>query len=333
LSAEYVERLQLLPREAFDQAALQTGSIMKILDIRKMPNLPNADAYTALDIRTVVRVSMLRGGQLVGVLSIFTFGETRDLTDDDETLLKGLATQAALAIANARLFDALQHEERMRAELLHRVITAQEDERIRIARELHDETSQSLTTLMLGLAAARKALSDSVQKVEEHLQMTRSVAEGMLEGIHRLIEDLRPSLLDVLGLVPAIAWWGEQRLNPLGIALHLDESGLKGRLPPIMETVLFRIVQEALTNVVRHAQATSVEVRLVHEDSNLILRVADNGLGFDLSRQAQEKSFGLRGMQERVSILGGEFQLKAAPNEGAVITVRIPVAIGEIAHA
>ena len=328
LSTEYIEHLQPLPRGALDQSALQTGSVISISDVRKLADLPDADVYIAMGVRSVVRASMLREGQLIGVLSVFTFGEPRDLTDDDETLLRGLATQAALAIANARLYAALQHEEHARAELLHRVITAQEDERMRIARELHDETSQNITTLMMGLAVARKALADSPQKVEEQLQAARTIAMGMLEGIHRLIEDLRPSLLDVLGLVPAITWLGEQRLNPLGIELHLNESDLGERLPATTETVLFRIVQEALTNVIRHAQATRVDIRLARENGNLLLRIADNGRGFDSSLRFDEKSFGLHGMQERVSILRGTFHLKTEPNQGTVITICIPISNG-----
>jgi signal transduction histidine kinase len=298
--------------------------------------LYNADLYAALNIRTIVGASMLREGQLVGNLIVYTFDEMRHFTEDELALLKGLADQAAQAITNARLHDALQREEHVRANLLHKIITAQEDERKRIARELHDETSQSLTALMVGLDTVHMALTDSTQKAVEHLRTTRSIAEGMLEDIHRLIADLRPSLLDDLGLVPAIAWYGEQRLNPLGIALHLDADGLQDRLPSAMETALFRIVQEAMTNAVRHAHASAVTVRLAHRDSYLTLQVADDGEGFDLqaleSSDLHMKGLGLQGMRERVSILGGEFHLKTGLGQSTVITVRVPMPEGATAH-
>ncbi len=335
LPPEYRERVQPLPRAAYDQFAQRSGSVVVFSDVRNVPDLPDADLYAALDIRTVVGASMLREGQLVGLLNVFTFGEPREFSYDELTLLKGLAAQAALAIANARLYDALQQEERARAGLLHRVITAQEEERMRIARELHDETSQSLTALIVGLDTARLALADSAHKVEERLHATKSIAEGMLENIHRLIQDLRPTLLDDLGLVPAIYWYGEQRLSPLGIVLHLDGEGLPGRLPSAKETVLFRIIQEAMTNVVRHAQASLVDVRLTQEEGYLTLQVTDNGQGFDPSLESSDpraNGFGLRGIQERVSILRGEFHVQTAPGQGTMITVRVPIRQGEFIH-
>jgi signal transduction histidine kinase len=233
--------------------------------------------------------------------------------------------QAARAEA---LVDVLQQQERTRAELLHRAITAQEDERMRIARELHDETSQSLTALIVGLDTARMTLGPGAGRTAEYLQNARQITKHMLEDIRRLISDLRPTLLDDMGLLPAIAWYGEKRLKPAGIALHLDKTALPERLPSEMETVLFRVVQEALTNVVRHAGATVVEVRLAIVDGVLTMQVADNGRGFDLAPNWADsggKGFGLRGMRERVHILGGDLQLQTAAGQGTLISVRVPM--------
>jgi signal transduction histidine kinase len=247
----------------------------------------------------------------------------------DARVQERTAAYEAAAKDNARLYTELQRKEQSRGELLHRVISAQEDERKRIARELHDETSQSLTALMVGLDTVRMASAQDVHKANNRLQASKSIAETLLKNIHRLVADLRPSLLDDLGLVPAIVWYGEQRLKPLGIEFHLDEKGLKDRLTPTVETALFRIVQEAMTNIVRHAQATMVNVRLVREDGHVTLQVSDNGQGFD--PQAFQPSdlhgqgLGLRGMQERASILGGEFQMQTAIGKGTVITIRVPV--------
>lgn len=252
--------------------------------------------------------------------------------DLDARVRERTAAYQAAAQENARLYGELQIKEQLRGELLHRVISVQEDERKRIARELHDETSQGLTALMVGLDTVRMGLAQDVQKANAHLRNCNSIAETLLKNIHRLIADLRPTLLDDLGLVPAIEWYGEQRLKPIGITLQLDQTSLKslkGRLPPSIETALFRIVQEAITNIVRHAQAKVVTVRLARLDKCVILQIADDGQGFEPQLlqlfDPHGKGLGLRGMQERTSILGGEFDLQTAPGRGTIITVRVPL--------
>ena len=247
----------------------------------------------------------------------------------DARVQERTAAYEAAAKDNARLYSELSKKEQIRGELLRRVISAQEDERKRIARELHDETSQSLTALMVGLDTVNIGLAHDAQKAEKHLRSSKSIAETLLKNIHRLVADLRPSLLDDLGLVPAIAWYGEQRLKPLGIDFHMNEEGLKDRLPSSIETALFRIVQEATTNVLRHAQATVVNVRLENKNGYVTLQISDNGRGFDPQTlqpaDLHGQGLGLRGMQERAEILGGEFQLQTALGKGTVITIRVPV--------
>jgi signal transduction histidine kinase len=169
------------------------------------------------------------------------------------------------------------------------------------------------------------------------LQSCRSIAENLLGNIHRLIADLRPTLLDDLGLVPAIAWYGEQRLKPLGIAFRMDEDGVTSRLPPMLETAFFRIAQEAITNAARYAKASSVTVRLGHAYGYVTLEIADDGQGFDPQAldpsQSRGQGLGLRGMQERANILGGELRLEAAPGQGTTIIVCVPVVERELNYA
>ena len=244
------------------------------------------------------------------------------------------AALEAAARENARLYAELSRKEQSRGELLRRVISAQEDERKRIARELHDETSQSLSALMVGTDAAQMAATHDPQKVHAHLTTCRSIAENLLKNIHRLIADLRPSLLDDLGLIPAIGWYGEQRLQPLGIGFHLDEHGFKTRIPPSMETALFRITQEAITNIVRHSHASQVTVQFLRDNGWVTLKICDDGQGFDpLTLQPTEgQGLGLRGMQERTSILGGEFALQTAPGLGTMLTIHVPILKEEVSH-
>ena len=324
----YRNEMAEILHDLFDRLPARLGAPLVIPDALADPNLPRADLFRALNLRTVACVSMRREGKLVGVLKVLTFREPREFTNDELMLLRGLTDQAAQAITNARLYAALRQEEQSRAILLRRTITAQEDERMRIARELHDETSQSITALMVGLDTARIVASSDPPKAREQLETARTIARGMLSSIHGLIADLRPSLLDHRGLLPAIAWYGDQRLKPLGIEFCLEEN-LSGRLSPLVESSLFRIVQEGITNVIRHARATEVIVRLWREKGRLTLQIADNGCGFDgkaLSDSDESgKGLGLRGLQERAAILGGEFDLRTAPGHGTSITIHVPL--------
>ncbi len=327
LPADYGERTRPVRREVFDRYTAQ-GEPLILGREAPAPDWPDAPLYAEMNVHTAIVLRLQHEGQLIGSLSVFAF-EPRVFMSEELILLKGIAAEAALAIANARLYSALQQQERARARLLRQVITAQEDERIRIARELHDETGQSLSALILGLDVAHMILHEDVEKADAHLHDIQEIAEGLLQNTRRLVADLRPSLLDDLGLVPATAWYGEQRLNPLGIELHLKEEGLEMRLPRPMETALFRIVQEAFTNIVRHARATEVSVTWTRRNGTVTLEVADNGVGFNppalRANDLERKGLGLRGMQERVEILGGQFYLQATPGLGTRIVVTAPV--------
>jgi signal transduction histidine kinase len=263
-------------------------------------------------------VPIVAGEELVGYVSVL---------EADPPLNE----QKYSTVEQASIVFALEFvkEEAARTNLIQHVIAAQEEERKRIARELHDETSQALTALMVGLDTTNLALTANPREVASRLSATKSITEGLLKDIQRIITDLRPSLLDDLGLVPAIAWYGEQRLKPLGIVLNLEGNALENRLPSSMETALFRIVQEAITNIIRHAHASVVSVHLDLQDNNLILQIADNGQGFDPqiihSPNSLGKALGLWGIQERIRILEGEFDLQTAPGKGTTITVRVPM--------
>jgi signal transduction histidine kinase len=220
----------------------------------------------------------------------------------------------------------IRQQEQIRADLLHQVIGAQEDERMRISRELHDETSQSLTALLVGLDTIGIAARSDISRIDGHVRDLKSIAEDMLGNIHRLIADLRPSLLDDIGLVEAIEWYGEQRLKPHGIAFQLLEHTLTERLPAPVETVLFRIVQEGLTNIVRHARARSVSIRLLEDQEEITLEISDDGVGFDPQLlempESDGRGLGIRGMRERAMILGGTLELDSAAGSGTTIRVR-----------
>lgn len=224
-----------------------------------------------------------------------------------------------------RLFEELKRKEEMRGELLRKTITAQEDERKRIARELHDELSQTLTALLYSLDSARTA--DPEKAGAAHNLVVRAI-----DNTHRLIYDLRPSVLDDLGLAAAIQWYAEARLKPLGISAHFEWDMGEERLPPELETALFRIAQESMTNVARHSGAENVIISLEHADGTIVLEVEDDGKGFDLQSIDQVKEsgrgLGVLGMKERASLLDGAVEIESNPGSGTRIAVRIPYSGG-----
>jgi signal transduction histidine kinase len=224
--------------------------------------------------------------------------------------------------------DRKQAEE-IRALLLNQVITVQEEERRHIARELHDETAQSLASLLLGLSALQEVRSTKAARAqarELHQITTRALAE-----VRRLAWGLRPSVLDDLGLVTAIERYTEEFARTRGIAVSLETSGLEQpRMPVAVETALFRIVQEALSNVARHAGARTVRVAIRRHEGAVTLGIEDDGHGFDPARPAAPSStirgLGIHSMRERAAVHRGTLTIDAAPGRGTRVAVEIPLA-------
>src|SRR5579862_5355579 len=195
----------------------------------------------------------------------------------------------------------------MTAQILH----AQEEERRRIARELHDETSQALNTLLLSIEMAQESLRTATvpgDSVQTRLEATKQLTAQTLDAIHNLAFDLRPTMLDDLGLVPSLRWYAKRQSETFGVQIMVEADGLDDRLPGQTEVALFRVVQEALTNVAKHANASLARVRLERRDSAVRLIVQDNGAGFDVE-QGHGDRLGLFGIQERVSLLGGSLDV------------------------
>ncbi len=225
--------------------------------------------------------------------------------------------------------QALNEAEHDRRKLLRKLVVAQEEERRQLARELHDETSQALTALVVGLETATTAPAESVQEIKGRLNALKPLATEMLREIQRIILALRPAILDDLGLVQAIDWYAESRLESQGVSVNLETIGVETRLPSEVETVVFRIAQEALNNIARHANAEDVSISLDFRDSLIVLEVEDDGKGFSpeevLARRGDSASFGLMGMQERATLFGGSMQVESQPGEGTRLTATIPV--------
>ncbi len=240
-------------------------------------------------------------------------------------------SRARLMDANRELgllYDALREKEAAQAELLRKVIVAQEEERRRIARELHDETSQALTALNVGLKTTLMAPAETPDDVKRRLMPLKTQAAGMLEEVQRMIRDLRPSVLDDLGLISAIDWYAEVRLKSQGIRVEWEMIGKERRLAPELETTLFRVAQEAVSNIARHAGAENVSIVLGMNENAVTLEIEDDGQGFivaeTLSSTRQADAYGLLGMRERVKLFGGDLIIESEPGQGTRIQARIP---------
>ncbi len=207
------------------------------------------------------------------------------------------------------------------------IINAQERERQRIARELHDETSQVLTSLLISLAVLEESVE--TQEARERIAETRALAHSTLRAIRNLSIDLRPRALDDLGLLPALRWYVKEYQRKCSIEVEFQATGFKERLPAEMETALYRIVQESLTNTAKHANARRVTIMLKEDSNTIYARIADDGRGFDyealLKTPNQELGLGLAGMHERAVLLDGALIIHSAPGQGTTIEVNIPL--------
>ena len=236
----------------------------------------------------------------------------------------------AMTTELARSHEELERKEQMRARLLKQVITAQEDERKRIARELHDETSQALTSLMVGLKLLEQR--SELAEARETLADLRALTGKTLDAVHDLALQLRPSVLDDLGLVPAVERIVGEFRRTHGIRVTFETNLRTGRrLPTSLETALYRITQEALTNVARHAGAHSVSLLLEARRGSVTLIVEDDGRGFDvaswMSEVRDERSLGVFGMRERATLLGGTLTIESAPGGGTTVFVEVPLPV------
>lgn len=217
----------------------------------------------------------------------------------------------------------------VRTRLLEQLMSAQEAEQRRIARELHDETGQALTSLLVGLRTLEEAAS--VDDARGRAGELRRITAQTLAEVRRLARGLRPAVLDELGLVPALEHYAAEYSESHGIAVHVQTQGLEGaRLPSTVETALYRIVQEALTNIAKHAGAGSVSLVIQRRVSWVQAIVADDGCGFDVDAELKGpeswRRLGLHGMQERAALLNGSLTIESAPGDGTTVYARIPVA-------
>lgn len=296
--------------------------------VRSYPDYPRAiPAFVEAGVTSSVAVPIVGGEQCFGALSLVSLSRARSFSERDLAILTALGQQAGIAIANARLYETMRFYARQ-------ISQAQEDERRRIARELHDETIQTLIAVSRRLEAMAATVSTlPVETADPALQQLGRLQELLgdaTRGVRRFVQDLRPPALDHLGLVAALEGTTADLVEKDGLEASLHVQGETRRLAPEEELVLFRIAQEALSNVRRHSGASRVEVELEFLPQRVRMVITDNGHGFSaperISDLVTSGRLGLIGMHERARLLGGTLQIQSGPGRGrTTVTVDVPL--------
>jgi signal transduction histidine kinase len=291
---------------------LQRGRSERVDSVLDDPEM-DQQAARRMGVRSALYVPLVVEGRAIGVVVAHDkLGATSSFTDEDVRLTESLAARAATAV---------ELSERVSRDAVRRVVEAQELERARLARELHDETGQALTSILLGL----KSLEDSADGGgRAAVAELRELVVSTLQGVRRLAVELRPAALDDFGLVPAI-----ERLRDIveeqgELSVDVQSELGDDRLPAAAETALYRIAQEAFTNVLKHAAASRVTVKLSRRDDAVTLVVHDDGSGFEQA-DVRDGSLGLVGMRERVTLLGGRLTIESSEGAGTMLKAEVPI--------
>jgi signal transduction histidine kinase len=278
-------------------------------------------------VKSALGAPLVSKGARLGALVLYNLSREDAFTENEVTVLQAFANQATAAIENARLYASLQEKEAARAALLEQAIQAQEEERARVAREIHDELGQLLTRLSIDLKMCETQVAAEPEQAAQTLAATQTLVWQTIEQAHHLIVELRPTLLDELGLEAALREELATRLEPLGVTTRLEADGEPERLPASVETAVFRIVQEAISNIARHAHASHATLSL-HVAGALQVRIEDDGVGIRSDWQSGSnghRPLGLLGMQERAALIGGTLTIEPNVPQGTRVILSVPL--------
>jgi signal transduction histidine kinase len=330
LSPADVEGTKLKIGDGIAGKVVDTGRVVLLEDISKDPAATKDDLVITEGLKAFVSIPLRAGHRIFGAINVASriphhFGK------DDIYVLCSIGDQMGIAIERAEVYEQLRKGRETYQRLARHFLLAQEEERRRIARELHDETSQSMSALALHLRALLELAEMSGYSPDfvERVRKVESMAGQTARELSRVINDLRPALLDSVGLVPAIRRFAQDNLQPHGIELSVEATGARPLLPPEVEVALFRFAQGAITNIVRHANAKTVAIALECGPDQMTLRISDDGQGFDVSGitgiEDTGRGRGLYAMRERVSLLGGRFVVDSAPDAGTTVVATVPI--------
>ncbi len=334
LDLAFVHESALLAQALPDRAAAERNRWVKRAGI--------FFAEAILPLEKTHRAALETNGRLNG-LNRELKQRTRDLAAANSRLEREIArrlvVEKTLRKSERNSRDLLKRARGFQKELQllsRRILSAQEDERKRISRELHDVVAQMLTGINVRLAGLKKEAAASTRGLAGKISRTQRLVEKSVEVVHRFALELRPALLDDLGLIPALHSFMKNFTRETGIWVILTAAAEVEKLSAARRTVLYRVAQEALSNVARHAQATRVEASIQLQPRAVLMRIRDNGKSFDVEetlRAGKARRIGLIGMRERVEMIGGRFTVDSSPASGTTIEVRIPLRNGGLAGA
>ena len=332
LSAKYAEEMRMRLGEGIAGKVAQSGEPMLLEDISEDRRAARPDLVSAEGLKGFVSIPLKAKDEVVGVINVASHVAGR-FGADDVSLLNSIGDYLGTAIERARLYKGLARARERYQMLLHHALTAQEQERKRIARELHDETSQALTSVTLSLQAIRgmaemRGIGDD--EFMEKLETTHSYAVHAGNEIVKLMKELRPTLLDELGLPAAIHRYAKDTLQAQGISVSAEFKGTDERFRPEVEVTLFRIAQGAIGNILEHSGAKNASIKLECDASECLLQIEDDGQGFDVRKLTRVdrsgRGAGLFTMKERAGLVGGSCRIESRPGQGTKIMVKVPVA-------
>lgn len=313
------EQVQAASYKQYESYFQPTAPVIVLPDIAQATDFPNSALYGSAGVRTLACAGLSRQGRPVGLLCIGTMGEIHNFSENELALLQGLANQAAVAIQNARLHQQVRAAREQLRRLTQQVVTTQEEERQRISRELHDEAGQALTALSISLELMQNNLPNDPTLLGQRLAEAASLTTQTMGQIRLLARDLRPPSLDMLGLDLTLEGFCREFAQRTGLNIHYTGATLP-ELPGSVSITFYRLLQESLTNIARHAQAQNVQVVLGYDGEKLSLLVADDGKGFEMARTATPTGLpvgnGLLGMRERLDLLGGSLEIESQPGQG-----------------
>lgn len=324
LAAAYGVPMEHVPDIRTRWRPASAAGVLPREQVRTIDDLGGAAADPDQPHQALATLPLLIGGRPFGVLHLLST-DREFFTAERMLLIRSYANLAAVVIQNSWLFDEVRRSNRQLHALSQRLFQAQEQERLHLSRELHDESGQLLTALMVQLGLLERD-ADQPQMVVRRLGELKQTTREIQDNLHRLAVDLRPASLDHLGLVTALQQYVRDFGEQFGIAIEFEAVGMtRDRLPTELETAIFRIVQESLTNVIRHAGASRVDIILSRRGGAVAATIEDDGIGFNPDSSPSEQHLGLFGMRERVEALGGSLSIESSPGKGTTVNVEVPL--------
>jgi signal transduction histidine kinase len=331
LSDKYAEEVRLKLGEGIAGKVAQTGRAVLLEDISSEPNTAWIDLVRLEGLRAFISVPLRAKDNVLGVMNVASHVPRR-FTKEDMHLLHSIGDQLGTAIEQAGLNERLRKARERLRKLARQNLVAEEEERRRIARELHDETSQSLSGIALQLEALMEIAAKSGNQDAQFiagLKKVQSLTVQVHKEVSRVISNLHPSVLDTLGLVAAVRQHAKNSLQPLNINVTMEVKGTEMRFPPDVEAALFRTVQGAIGNIAEHSKAKNASIVLVYQTDEFSLSISDDGQGFDVSKitdvEESGRGRGLFSMRERIGFLGGTSGIESKIGAGTTAWAKIPI--------